>query len=31
MKTFLMKTEDVQRKWWLMNADGVVLGRMATG
>jgi large subunit ribosomal protein L13 len=32
MKTFLMKTEDVQaqRKWWLINADGLVLGRMST-
>jgi large subunit ribosomal protein L13 len=32
MKTFLMKAEDVQaqRKCWLVNADGVVLGRMAT-
>jgi large subunit ribosomal protein L13 len=32
MKTFLMKEQDVQaqRKWWLINADGVVLGRMAT-
>ena len=30
MKTFLMKTADVQRKWWLVDADGLVLGRMAT-
>jgi large subunit ribosomal protein L13 len=30
MKTFLMKKEEVQRKWWLVDADGVVLGRMAT-
>jgi large subunit ribosomal protein L13 len=32
MKTFLMKAEDVQaqRKWWVVNADGLVLGRMAT-
>ncbi len=32
MKTFLMKAEDVQaqRKWWLINADGLVLGRMST-
>jgi large subunit ribosomal protein L13 len=29
MKTFLMKKEDVKRKWWLVDADGVVLGRMA--
>ncbi len=27
-----MKSQDVlaQRKWWLVNADGAVLGRMAT-
>jgi len=30
MKTFLIKEKDVQRKWWLVDADGVVLGRMAT-
>jgi large subunit ribosomal protein L13 len=30
MKTFLMKTADVRRKWWLVDADGLVLGRMAT-
>jgi large subunit ribosomal protein L13 len=30
MKTFLLKKQDVERKWWLIDADGVVLGRMAT-
>ncbi|MFH1371088.1 MAG: 50S ribosomal protein L13 [Planctomycetota bacterium] len=30
MKTFLMKEQDVERKWWLVDADGLVLGRMAT-
>ena len=32
MKTFLMKSQDVQaqRKWWLINAEGQVLGRMST-
>ena len=32
MKTFMMKAEDVQaqRKWWLIDADGLVLGRMST-
>ncbi|MGA2172008.1 MAG: 50S ribosomal protein L13 [Sedimentisphaerales bacterium] len=30
MKTFLMKKQDVQRKWWLVDANGMVLGRMAT-
>jgi large subunit ribosomal protein L13 len=29
MKTFLMKREDVERRWWLVDADGVVLGKMA--
>jgi large subunit ribosomal protein L13 len=29
MKTFLMKKQDIERKWWLIDADGVVLGRMA--
>jgi large subunit ribosomal protein L13 len=30
MKTFLMKSEDVERKWWLVDAEGQILGRMAT-
>ena len=25
-----MKKQDVQRKWWLVDANGMVLGRMAT-
>jgi large subunit ribosomal protein L13 len=29
MKTFLMKKQDVKRKWWLVDADGAILGRMA--
>jgi large subunit ribosomal protein L13 len=29
MKTFLPKKEEVERKWWLVDADGLVLGRMA--
>jgi large subunit ribosomal protein L13 len=29
MKTFSMKPADVQKKWLLVNAEGVVLGRMA--
>jgi large subunit ribosomal protein L13 len=29
MKTFLAKPETVQRKWHLIDADGVVLGRLA--
>jgi len=30
MKTFSQKTADVQKKWWLIDADGLVLGRLAT-
>jgi large subunit ribosomal protein L13 len=30
MKTFLMKKQDVVRKWRLVDADGQILGRMAT-
>jgi large subunit ribosomal protein L13 len=30
MKTFLMNKQDVERKWWLVDADGLILGRMAT-
>ena len=29
MKTLLMKKQEVERKWWLLDADGLVLGRMA--
>jgi len=29
MKTLLMKKKDIQRKWLLIDADGLVLGRMA--
>jgi large subunit ribosomal protein L13 len=29
VKTFLAKKEDVQRKWLLVDADGLILGRMA--
>jgi large subunit ribosomal protein L13 len=29
MKTFLAKKGDVQEKWWLVDADGAILGRMA--
>lgn len=29
MKTFSMKPADVQKKWLVVDADGVVLGRMA--
>jgi large subunit ribosomal protein L13 len=30
MKSYIAKKEDVQRKWHLIDADGAVLGRMAT-
>ena len=30
MKTFVPKKEQVERKWWLVDADGKVLGRLAT-
>jgi large subunit ribosomal protein L13 len=30
MKTFVPKTDDLERKWWLVNAEGRVLGRLAT-
>jgi len=30
MKTLSLKTADVQKKWVLIDADGLVLGRLAT-
>lgn len=30
MKTFVQKPKDVKRKWYLINAEGVILGRLAT-
>ena len=30
MKTFLAKTGEVERKWWLIDAEGQILGRLAT-
>jgi large subunit ribosomal protein L13 len=30
MKTYNPKKEEIERKWWLVDADGKVLGRMAT-
>ncbi len=29
MKTFSIKPADVEKKWLVVDADGVVLGRMA--
>ena len=30
MKTFMAKTEEVQRKWYVVDAEGKVLGRLAS-
>ncbi len=30
MKTFVPKKNDIEKKWWLINAEGKVLGRLAT-
>jgi len=30
MRTFIPKNEDIEKKWWLIDADGRVLGRLAT-
>lgn len=30
MKTYNPKKDDIEKTWWLVNADGKVLGRMAT-
>jgi large subunit ribosomal protein L13 len=30
MKTFVPKKDDIERRWWLVNAEGKVLGRLAT-
>ena len=30
MKTFMAKAEDVQRKWYVVDAEGIVLGRLAS-
>ncbi len=29
MKTFLPKVDEISRKWWIVDADGVVLGKLA--
>jgi len=29
-KTFLPKKEAIEKKWWLIDAEGIVLGRLAT-
>ena len=30
MRTFIPKKDEVEKKWWLIDADGKVLGRLAT-
>ncbi len=30
MKTYLAKKDSVKRKWWLVDAEGQILGRLAT-
>jgi large subunit ribosomal protein L13 len=30
MKTFVPKKDEMERKWWLIDAEGKVLGRLAT-
>ena len=30
MKTYVPKKEEIEKKWWLIDADGKVLGRLAT-
>jgi large subunit ribosomal protein L13 len=30
MKTYVPKKEQIEKKWWLVNAEGKVLGRLAT-
>jgi large subunit ribosomal protein L13 len=30
MRTFIPKKDDIEQKWWLVNAEGKILGRLAT-
>jgi len=30
MKTYVPKKDEIEKKWWLINAEGKVLGRLAT-
>ena len=30
MKTFILRKEDVERKWYVVDADGQILGRLAS-
>ena len=31
MKTYTPKAEHIERRWWLVDAEGKTLGRLATG
>ena len=30
MKTFLPKVDEISRKWWVVDAEGVILGKLAS-
>src|SRR4030065_336806 len=30
MRTFIPKKDDIEKKWWLVNAEGRILGRLAS-
>ena len=30
MKTFTLKEKDINKKWYIVDAEGVILGRLAT-
>jgi large subunit ribosomal protein L13 len=30
MRTYIPKQDEIEQKWWLINADGRILGRLAT-
>jgi large subunit ribosomal protein L13 len=30
MRTYIPKKDDIEQKWWLVNAEGRILGRLAT-
>ena len=30
MKTYMAKPSEIQQRWWIVDADGQILGRMAT-
>ncbi len=30
MRTYIPKSDEIEQKWWLVNADGRILGRLAT-